>query len=232
MSTFPRDRRQSNPGNVAQSSLSLLIPTLREYLTIEEELQIHQQFLGNQWRPNKQVLWSGMAREEAQKWADKHDMQTLTTAMGPLMNPSDPLCLKRKKSKVGWARYIKGASALFAWHISRGKKVTVLSPPPPQRFHPSGLTTYQAVEEPILKRAIACGAVLQIDMVHPTVKGAENFRYQIWPIDQTVTWVAAFQGGANYKYRWRMVKMDAQQVAIKKGIQESKRSLFETTPIF
>jgi hypothetical protein len=231
MSTFLGDEHQLNPGNFAQGSLSSLIPTLREYLTIEEELQIHQQFLGSQWRPNKQVLWSGMAREEAQRWADKHNMQTLTTAMGSLMNPSDPLCLKRKKTKLSWITYIKGASAVFAWHISKGKKVTVLSPPPPQKSHPSGLTTYQAIEEPILKWAIACGAVLQIDMVHPTVKGAENFQYQIWPVDQTATWIAAFKVGVSHKYRWRMVKLDTRQVAIKKGIQESEKSLLETEPI-
>jgi hypothetical protein len=32
------------------------------------------------------VLWSGILRDEAQRWADGHEMQTLTTAMGPLMD--------------------------------------------------------------------------------------------------------------------------------------------------
>ncbi|OJJ29603.1 hypothetical protein ASPWEDRAFT_81537, partial [Aspergillus wentii DTO 134E9] len=68
---------------------------------------------------------------------------------------------------------IKGASALFAWHICEGEEVTVLTPPPPCRFHPSGFTSYQVIEEPILKGA------------HPDVKGAEDFRYQIWPVDKT-----------------------------------------------
>lgn len=46
---------------------------------------------------------------------------------------------------------MKGASAIFAWFVSRGEKVTVLSPPPPSRFHPIGLTNFQEIEKPILK---------------------------------------------------------------------------------
>ncbi|EUC40076.1 hypothetical protein COCMIDRAFT_62452, partial [Bipolaris oryzae ATCC 44560] len=165
---------------------------LSEYLSIDEESQIHQQFLGSHWRPNSQVLWSGFSREEVQHWADAHDLQTLTTAMGPLMNLDDPLCPKEKKSKQKWSKYMKGASVIFAWYITKGEKVTVLSPPPPRRFNPSGMTTYQAIEEPILRWAIAGGAILRIEMVHPTVKGAENFAYEVWPVDQTASWVAAF----------------------------------------
>jgi len=82
---------------------------------------------------------------------------------------------------------VKGASAVFAWYISRGEKITILSPPPPERFHPSGLTNCQAREEPILKGKIRGSAVLRIEMVHPTVEGAENFCYQIWPVDETRT---------------------------------------------
>jgi hypothetical protein len=78
--------------------------------------------------------------------------------------------------------------AVFAWHISRGEKITVVSPPP-ERFHPSGPTNYQAMEEPILKDEIGGSALLQIEMVHPTVKGAENFCYQIWPVGETRTWI-------------------------------------------
>lgn len=131
--------------------LSSIIKVLRQYLTIEEELQICKQF-DDTWRWNNQVMWGGMLRKDAQEWADKHEMATLTTAMGPLMNPDDPLCLKKKKkSPGGWSKYIKGASAIFAWRISRGERVLVLSPPPPERFHPSGRTDYQLIEEPILK---------------------------------------------------------------------------------
>jgi hypothetical protein len=89
-------------------------------------------------------------------------------------------------------KYVKGASAIFAWYISRGERVTVLLPPPPERFHPSGQTNYQEIEEPIVKGILGTSAVSRIEMVHPTVKGAENIYYQIWPVDNTITWTARF----------------------------------------
>ena len=178
----------------------------RQYLTEDEEAQIHQQFQGDIWRRNNQVLWSGILRSEAQRWADEHEMQTLTTAMGPLMDFSHRLCLREKKTDYKWSQYLKGASAIFAWYISRGEKVTVLSPPPPERFHPSGATSYQAIEEPIIRGKLEARAVSRIEMVHPTVKGAENIHYQIWPVDETTTWTAKF-GESNVQKRcWRMVK--------------------------
>jgi hypothetical protein len=133
-------------------------------------------------------------------------MQTLTIAMGPLMDLSHPLCLRKQKSSYAWSKYIKGASAIFAWYISRGERVTVLSPPPPERFHPSGQTNYQAIEEPIVKGMLGTSAVSRIEMVHPTVKGAEDIYYQIWPVDNTTTWTARFGELNVQKRRWRMVK--------------------------
>ena len=158
-----------------------------QYLRADEEAGIHRQFQGDTWLRNKQVLWSGILHDEAQRWADEHDMQTLTTAMGPLMDLSHPLCLRNQKSSDAWGKYVKGASAIFAWYISRGERVTVLSPPPPERFHPSGQTNYQAIEEPIVKGMLGTSAVSRIEMVHPTVKGAEDTYYQIWPVDDTAT---------------------------------------------
>jgi hypothetical protein len=127
-------------------------------------------------------------------------MQTLTTAMGPLMDLSHSLCLWNQKSSDAWGKYVKGASAIFAWYISRGERVTVLSPPPPERFHPSGQTNYQAIEEPIVKGMLGTSAVSRIEIVHPTVKGAENISYQIWPVDNTTTWTARF-GEVNMQKR-------------------------------
>ncbi|CZS92467.1 uncharacterized protein RAG0_03038 [Rhynchosporium agropyri] len=176
-----------------------------QYLMIEEELKIHQQFYST-WRQNNQVMWSGILRENAQAWADEHDMATLTTAMGPLMIPEDSRCLGRKKSIPGWSKYMKGASAIFAWHILKGESVIVLSPPPPERFHPSGRTNYQAIEEPILRREKEGGCKLRLDMVHPMVKGAEDFIYQIWPVDQTFAWVERFGAIAPAERCWRSVK--------------------------
>jgi hypothetical protein len=117
-----------------------------------------------------------------------------------------PLCLKRQKSNVAWSKYIKGASAIFAWHILRGKRVIVLSPPPPERFHPTGQTNYQAIEEPILKGKKEGGSRLRLEMVHPMVEGAENFIYEMWPVDQTNTWVEMFGTLAQEARCWRLMK--------------------------
>ncbi|KAF2844247.1 hypothetical protein T440DRAFT_380140, partial [Plenodomus tracheiphilus IPT5] len=181
-------------------------PTLLDYLTMEDEMRIHEQFQGATWKPNSQVLWSGLLREEAQAWADEHDMQTLTTAMGPLLNPMDRSCAQRRKSAKAWKDYMKGASAIFAWHITRGEYVTILSPPPPERFHPSGLTNFQAIEEPIIKGAVPGHAVLHIDIIHPRVRGAEDFRYQLWPVDKTDVWKQKFGDAAYEKRCWRVVQ--------------------------
>ncbi|GKZ37836.1 hypothetical protein AbraIFM66950_009625 [Aspergillus brasiliensis] len=63
---------------------------------------------------------------------------------------------------------------------------------PPQRFNPHGETNYQAIEEPILKGALGPCHVEKIELVHPTVLGAEEFQYQIWPEDETASWDAEF----------------------------------------
>jgi len=203
------------PIEEAQSTLSSIITTRLNYVTVEEEKQICQQFQGHSWRRNSQVMWSGMQREFAQRWADEHDMQTLTTVMGPLMRPKDPLCRKEKKSPKEWSQYIKGASALFAWHISSGDRVTVLLPPPPGRFHPSGETNFQGIEEPILKGEIGGRAVKRIELVHPTVKGAESFRYQFWPLDETKVWIATF-GASIPRPLWRKIRISLEVLNIKK----------------
>ncbi|KAF2177152.1 hypothetical protein K469DRAFT_810030 [Zopfia rhizophila CBS 207.26] len=136
--------------------------------------------------------------------------------MGPLMDNGSPL----------------GVSAVFAWCISRGEKVTVLSPPPPERFHPSGLTNYQAIEEPILKKVITSHALFQIEMVHPTVKRAENFSYQVWPVDNTATWITVFGTVTLEKQRWRMTTLDPSQTVIRKNIEAMEESKFGKEPIF
>ncbi|KAH8902626.1 hypothetical protein BR93DRAFT_903281, partial [Coniochaeta sp. PMI_546] len=181
-------------------------------LTIDEAVQICEQFQGPIWRSVSQVMWTGILPGYAQGWADKHALQTLTTAMGRFMDPKHPSSLKRNKSMKSWSKYVKGASALFACHISRGKRVVVLSPPPPERFHPSGGTNYQAIEEPILKG----GDCLLIELVHPTVRGAESFSYQIWPVDMTCVWVAEFGNCMRPKPCWKPVKTVA-TVGFKEG---------------
>lgn len=97
-----------------------------------------------------------------------------------------------KKTAHSWSEYIHGASAIFAWHIARGETVTVLSPPPPDRFNPSGSTYYQLIEQPIIKGAIDNVSVDRICLVHPMVKRAEGFSYQFWPDDNMLTWIKQF----------------------------------------
>jgi flagellar basal body-associated protein FliL len=190
---------------------------LRHCLTSEEEEQIHNQFHGQSWDYNNQVLWTGVPYKSVTLWAKLHHKQTLAHAMGPLMIPKDPLCLKSTKSLDEWSNYIKGASVIFAWHISaRGDRVTVLSRPPPERFNPCGLTNYQCLELPILQGLCGNRAVLHIDLVHPTVRGAENFSYHVWPTDETRVWTGVF--GAKHKNRakWRAATQNQELVSIVK----------------
>lgn len=198
-------RIQLNACDTIQDSVSNIL-NIREYLQPNEETAIHLQFESTSWKPNCQVLWSGLLREQAQTWADAHNMQTLTTAMGPLMDSRTPQCPQSQKSCKGWKKYIHGASAVFAWHIARCDVVTVLSPPPPQRFHPSGQTYFQTIEERILQEAIDDGAALRIELIHPLVEGAQEFRYQYLPHDEKSKFTATFGATPCRKYVWRPVK--------------------------
>ncbi|KAF4979358.1 hypothetical protein FZEAL_4399 [Fusarium zealandicum] len=189
----------------------------RQWLTVQEAKGIDQQFRRSFIR-NRQVLWSGMLRSTAQRWADQHGFQTLTTALGPLLDPSHPKCPNKEKSPKGWAKYIHGASVIFAWHISQGDLVTVLSQPPPQRFHPSGQSFYQSVEEPIVKGKLGNTPVKKIVVVHPTVVvqatpahpsvvGVAEFSYEMWPRDERSLWIKKF-GTPDIVIYWRPVKAE------------------------
>jgi hypothetical protein len=182
-----------------------VVDILMDKLSEAERDEIRDQFESPQWAQDGQVMWSGVDKQKAQKWATEHGMQTLTDAMGPLMDPESPQCRKEHKSKTAWSNYIKGASAMFAEKISEGDKVTVLARPPPAKLHPSGMTNYQQIEEPILKGRGDSEHVEHIDMVHPQVKGAEESSYQIWPEDKTSTWTARFGEPGDGK-AWRPVK--------------------------
>lgn len=41
-------------------------------------------------------------------WADENEMETLTTAMGPLMVTKRPSCAKRRKTREEYSRYVQG----------------------------------------------------------------------------------------------------------------------------
>lgn len=183
------------------------LTSLSQFLSTQEAIDIFGQFQSQHWIRNGQVLWSGIPRDRAQKWADHHHLQTLTTAMGPLMDTNNPACLKRQKKKPQWSRYVHGASAVFAWQITQGEKVTLLSPPPPERFHPSGLTYYQIVEEPIIKGLVKGCAVNRIVVAHPTARRGQDVSYELWPNDKATEWTHQF-GSNSLKTKWRETGRD------------------------
>ncbi|KAK1995038.1 hypothetical protein LX36DRAFT_726288 [Colletotrichum falcatum] len=170
-----------------------------KYITIEELRLICDQFCRS-LEPNRQVLWSGMLRDKAQEWADRHQSQTLTTALGPLK------ALEMSKKGQARSRFMKGASAIFSWFISQGDSVVVLLPPPPNQFHPSGLTNLQDFEMPIVKGLLQDGSVRRIDAIHPeaATEEARNSSHQIWPYDETTSWVDRFGVGPRAR-AWRAV---------------------------
>ncbi|KAL6918907.1 hypothetical protein FSST1_002933 [Fusarium sambucinum] len=177
---------------------------IRYWITEEEASDILLQFR-KACIPNHQLLWSGMLRATAQKWADTHGFQTLTTSMGPLLRFDDPDCCCCRKTKKSRSNYIHGASVVFAWFISQGDLVTVLSQPPPQRFHPTGQSFYQLYEEPIIKGMLGNRPVTRIVVAHPTIQSALDFTYEMWPHDELSLWTNSF-GMQDIVIYWRTVK--------------------------
>ena len=177
-----------------------------ENLTRKEQADIFKQFHSSNWIEDGQVMWSGVPKAQAQQWAKRHGLQTLTDAMGPLMRPEDPSSPRSEKGKKQWSTYMKGASALFAARVAEGHKTVVLARPPPQKFHPSGLTNYQRIEEPILKGEYNDVGADKIEMAHPTVHGAEEDLYQVWPKDETKKWSKKHGDKPRDRRPWRAVK--------------------------
>lgn len=194
-----------------------------EYLTIAEAGQIRQQFQKAQDAPGKLVLWTDMPHEWAQDWADAHNMQTLTTMMGCLMDKNHPSCLRAKKSKKEWQRYIKGASGLFADLARRNGTVTVLTSPPgvsPHRL----CSTYKSLEEPIVKGDFGGPKASQINYVHPMVVGAECFEYQAWPTDKSLEWIRVYGQNSKLKHLCKNFKTKHNEVNC------SKKRFVKTPP--
>ncbi|KAF5716155.1 nitrogen assimilation transcription factor nit-4 [Fusarium mundagurra] len=173
---------------------------IRRWLTDQEADKILSRFQ-NSCIPNRQVFWSGMWRADAQQWAEAHGLQTLTMALGPLLYRGDPSHQTQARP-----RYIHGASIIFAWFVSQGDLVTVLSHPPPMFFHPSGQTFYQLYEEPIIKGKMGNRPVGRIHTAHPAVEIASDFIYQLWPCDISWFWIKIF-GIPDIEFRWRQTKI-------------------------
>lgn len=159
-------------------------------ITLYEAVQIWAQFNAS-CEPNHTVLWSGVGFEMVERWATEHHRKTLTQAMGPLMDISNPICRYHLKNKNQWSRYVHAASILFALFISRGTEVVVLTPHPPQRLNPFGESFYQNIEEPWLT---ACCDTdnFKILFAHPRIKEAKNYVYEYWPVDKVDEWKARY----------------------------------------
>jgi hypothetical protein len=212
---------EENKPTLPGTSFSIDQPSIRKliryWLTDKEASDILLQFR-KACIPNHQVLWSGMLRATAQQWADAHGFQTLTTSLGPLLRTDDPGCCYCQKTRTNRINYIHGASIVFAWFISQGDLVTVLSQPPPQRFHPTGQTFYQLYEEPIIKGLLGNRPVTRIVVAHPTIQSALDFTYEMWPHDEFSLWTENF-GMQDIVIYWRKVKM------VKKATQVNITSL-------
>jgi hypothetical protein len=177
----------------------------RHYITSEEETEIRRRFDNVVKQSKGLVLWSGILREDAEAWAAKRGLHTLATAMGPLMRHRRAGAAKTKHGML--MEYMRGASAVFTWYAARNRTVLGLTPPPPERFHPSGLTNFQAAEVPVI---IECARLylenFRVMLLHPTVEGAEDLSYQIWPIDETTIWTAQFGTNFPREIGWRCIK--------------------------
>ncbi|KAF5974486.1 major facilitator superfamily transporter [Fusarium coicis] len=192
-----------------------LAKLIRQWLTDDEAEKILSRFQ-NACIPNSQVLWSGMLREQAQQWTDAHGLQTLTTALGPLLYHGDPSPQTQARP-----RFIHGASIIFAWFISQGDLVIVLSHPPPLFFYPSGQTFNQLYEEPIIKGKMGNRPVGRIHTAHPAVEIATDFIYQLWPCDISWFWIKIF-GIPDIEFRWRQTK------TVKSSIQQPGEAIRST----
>jgi hypothetical protein len=201
-------------GKQCRNNITPLISLLLNYVSIQEAVHILRQFRGPQWRCNQQVLWSGVSQQMVQRWADDHSLQTLTAAMGPLKNKHRVSPLRSRKERLRWSKYMKGASAMFAWCVSQGERCALLCRPPEQRFHPLGISTYQSIEEPILKGLYGSAAISQITVYHPDVADAKDFGYQLWPADNVEEWVRRYGDCKwNKKRAWRLGKCAKVQLA-------------------
>ncbi|KAH7354348.1 hypothetical protein B0T11DRAFT_288480 [Plectosphaerella cucumerina] len=177
-------------------NLSTLLSGL---LTASELSQLTNQLLSS-WARNKQVFWTGNLRDKARKWAVSRGMTTLSMAMGPLLEDNNPLRLEKGKKAI--SKYMKGASALFAWFATADDFVTIVCPPPPTHFNPEGRTTMQLIELPILIGVFGGRAVPKINIVHPTVKRAVGFTYQFWPTDESHEWKKEYAKDCKSKTKW------------------------------
>lgn len=192
------------------------------FITLYEAAQIWAQ-LHDACEPSNMVLWSGVGFDLVESWAAHHGRKTLTQAMGPLMDKSNPICRFHVKTAKQWSRYVHAASILFAVYISTGHEVVVLTPHPPQRLNPFNTSYYQKIEEPWLTSCCDENE-FKIMFAHPGIRAAKDYIYQYWPVDGVGDWTARFPGAGKMPH-WENHIWDAgQQSAYHPSELRQKRS--------
>ncbi|ETN36738.1 uncharacterized protein HMPREF1541_09016 [Cyphellophora europaea CBS 101466] len=171
-----------------------------EYVTEKELNDIDAQLASALAGVDVVLFWTGIDWAYAQKWSAIWGIKTLTVAMGPLMDSSNPNSPKAQRGK-SYSRYVKGASGRFAQYASQHCRVLVLTNPPPCVYSSRENNTYQRLEEPILKGHCGNAPVRRIDYLHPTVDGAAHVTYQVWPFDKTQDWTGYFSGSSIRKWK-------------------------------
>ncbi|KAJ4145610.1 hypothetical protein LMH87_004456 [Akanthomyces muscarius] len=196
------------------------------FITLEEAAQIWTRF-HDACEPNNLLLRRGVGFDQVESWAKEHDRRTLTQAMGPLKDKSDPSCRYRVKSAKQWTRYVRAASILFALYISTGREVVVLTPHPPQRLNPNHTSYCQNIEEPRLT-SYCDENEFKIIFAHPRTKAVKDYIYQYWPLDCVAEWTAQFPG-ARKAQRWENhVWDDVKRLEHQPGeLQQRRKSILE-----
>ncbi|OAQ95913.1 hypothetical protein LLEC1_01532 [Akanthomyces lecanii] len=201
------------------------------FITPGEAAQIWLRF-HDACSPNSLVLWSGVGFDRAQTWARDHGRRTLTQAMGPLMDKSDPLCPCHARPPRQWPRYVHAASILFALYVSTGREVVVLTPQPPQRLNPNRTSYYQNIEEPWIT-ACCDESSFRIMFAHPRAKEARDYIYQYWPVDCVADWTAQFPGAGRTQH-WTDHAWGAVERSVYKPseLQQRRKSILESLYLY
>ncbi|KAH6976789.1 hypothetical protein EDB80DRAFT_692454 [Ilyonectria destructans] len=81
----------------------------------------------------------------------------------------------------------------------------------------------QLVELPILTGIVGGHAVSRIEAVHPMVHGAEDFRYQLWPVDEVRIWINKFAKVAIQRTAWLQRSRTGQAKQIEQLLRSTPR---------
>lgn len=190
-------------------SLSVVNSDLR-YLTLEEAEQIIDRFKEIPHSSNRLLFWTGIPKSWVQQWAGEHGLLTLTSAMGPLMDNSDPRCLRCAKTPRQWSKYIKGASGIFARYACGHGIVRVLTLPPSCAEFLRAESSYLTIEEPVLKGTSGGCCAVQINTVH-LLESSTELEYQSWPQNR-MSEIIAYGGDDSFNFklpRWILKKVKA-----------------------